>query len=163
MIKQSPLPRPTMPSPELEPPRSVTPVLRVFAQGVQRYVCKEKEGSRGTFAWILKEPQAKLFDGEGHEIGSHFAGPGWQLVDGSKVVKTKVVASMPALAADAVPWLLVAVAPSGQGGLAGVEYVQRIDTVGGKEPAGGCDAAHAGALQDVGYRATYIFYAAAAR
>ncbi|HVT60121.1 MAG TPA: DUF3455 domain-containing protein [Thermoanaerobaculia bacterium] len=151
--------RPVMPDQSLEPPADVVPVLIAYAQGVQRYVCKENEQARGTFEWTLKEPQAKLFDSAEHEIGTHSAGPTWQLADGSKVVKKKVLATVASPQPDAVPWLLVEVEPSGKGGLAAAKYVQRIDTVSGKAPPAGCDAAHAGATQDVPYRATYLFYA----
>jgi len=153
------LARPMMPDPSLEPPASQVPVLIVFGQGVQRYVCKEKDQAKGTFEWTLKEPQAKLSSADGREIGSHSAGPSWQLADGSKAVKKKLLATVPALASDAVPWLLVELESSGKGALAGTQYVQRVDTVGGAAPASGCDAAHAGATHDVDYRATYVFYA----
>jgi hypothetical protein len=153
------LARPMMPDRSLDPPANQVPVLITFGQGVQRYVCKEKEQAKGSFEWTLKEPQAKLSDANGREIGSHSAGPSWQLADGSKAVKKRLVASFPALASDAVPWLLIELESSGKGALAGTQYVQRVDTVGGAAPASGCDAAHAGATQDVEYRATYVFYA----
>jgi hypothetical protein len=153
------LARPVMPDPSLEPPATVAPVLFAYAQGLQRYVCKPKEKAPGTFEWTLKEPQAKLYDVDNHEIGSHSAGPTWQLADGSKVVKKNLIASVRALQSDAVPWLLVEVESSGKGALAGTRYVQRVDTVGGAAPAAGCDAAHAGATLDVDYRASYVFYA----
>jgi hypothetical protein len=151
--------RPTMPIAALEPPAALVPVLQAFAQGVQRYVCQAAEAQPEHFGWTLKEPDAKLFDETGKEIGRHFSGPAWELTDGSKVLKTKVAGTMPALAFDAVPWLLIAVNSSGSGLLSGVQYVQRIDTVGGVAPTTGCDAGHSGATQDVGYRATYLFYA----
>ena len=153
------LARPLMPDPSLEPPANQVPVLIAYAQGVQRYVCKEKEQAKGSYEWTLKEPQAKLSDANGRELGSHSAGPTWQLADGSKAAKKKAVASVRALASDAVPWLLLEVESSGKGALAGTQYVQRVDTVGGAAPAAGCDAAHAAATQDVDYRATYVFYA----
>ena len=152
------LSRPLMPDHSLEPPADQVPVLLAYGQGVQRYVCKEKEQAKGSFEWTLKEPVAKLSDAAGHEIGSHSAGPTWQLADGSKAVKKKLVASVPALAFDAVPWLLIEIESSGKGKLAGTQYVQRMDTVGGAPPGTGCDAAHAGATHDVDYRATYLFY-----
>jgi hypothetical protein len=153
------LARPVMPDPSLEPPATVTPVLFAYAQGLQRYVCKPKEKAPGTFEWTLKEPQAKLYDVDNHEIGSHSAGPAWQLADGSKVVKKNLIASVRALQSDGVPWLLVEVESSGKGALTGTRFVQRVDTVGGAAPASGCDAAHAGATVDVDYRASYVFYA----
>lgn len=154
------LARPLMPDPALEPPAGQVPVLVAYGVGVQRYVCKEKEAAKGSFEWTLKEPQAKLADAGGHELGSHSAGPSWQLADGSKAVKKKLIASVKALQADAVPWLLIEIESSGKGTLSGTQYVQRVDTIGGVAPATGCDAAHAGNTHDVEYRATYVFYAA---
>jgi len=152
------LSRPLMPDRSLEPPADQVPVLIAYGLGVQRYVCKEKDQAKGAWEWTLKEPQAKLTDTNGHEIGSHSAGPTWQLQDGSKAVKKKLIASAPALQVDGVPWLLLEIESSGKGALAGTQYVQRVDTVGGAAPATGCDAAHAGSTHDVEYRATYVFY-----
>ncbi len=152
--------RPVMPDPKLDPPAGVVPVLVAYAQGVQRYACKAKEKPPGSVEWVLVEPRATLYDAENREIGSHSAGPAWQLKDGSKVVKKQLIASVPALESDGVPWLLVEVEASGKGALSGIRYVQRIDTVGGAAPPGGCDPAAATAGKDVEYRATYVFYAA---
>jgi hypothetical protein len=61
--------------------------------------------------------------------------------------------------ADAVPWLLLkAKSTEGTGGLAAVTSIQRVDTAGGKAPAGGCEEGRAGARERVAYRATYYFY-----
>jgi hypothetical protein len=170
--------RPVMPDRSLDPPAGVVPVLMLYGQGVQRYVCKAKDAGaakspaatapsapsealapKAAFEWTLKEPVAKLFDGADHEVGAHSAGPTWRLADGSQAVKKKLVASVPALQFDGVPWLLIEIESSGKGGLAGTTYVQRLDTVGGAAPATGCGADHAGATTDVEYRATYLFYA----
>ncbi|HWY23741.1 MAG TPA: DUF3455 domain-containing protein, partial [Nevskia sp.] len=63
--------------------------------------------------------------------------------------------------AGAIPWLLLgAKANSGTGILGKVLSVQRLNTVGGKAAADGCDAAHTGAEQRVSYKAEYDFYAA---
>jgi hypothetical protein len=57
-----------------------------------------------------------------------------------------------------VPWLLLrAVTNQGDGVLAGVDYVQRLDTRGGAAPAGTCDPA-ADSTVAVPYRARYVFY-----
>ena len=61
----------------------------------------------------------------------------------------------------AIPWLLMrAKSNEGAGALAGVKYIQRVDTVGGVAPSSGCDAAHAGAEARVEYSANYDFYGA---
>ena len=61
----------------------------------------------------------------------------------------------------AIPWLLVrAKSTEGAGTLAGVNYIQRVDTAGGVAPSEGCDAAHAGAEAHVDDSANYGFYGA---
>jgi hypothetical protein len=49
--------------------------------------------------------------------------------------------------------------PAGTAGIFGsVASIQRLDTVGGMAPTGGCDEAHAGAITRVPYSATYAFF-----
>jgi hypothetical protein len=128
-------------------------VLKAAATGSQIYVC---DGS----AWTLKAPDAELHDAAGKKIGRHYAGPTWELDDGSKVVGA-LKAKVDAPDATAIPWLLVAAkTASGDGALGKVTFVQRVDTSGGKAPATGCDAAHKDAEQSVPYTANYYFFAA---
>ena len=47
------------------------PLLEVVADGVQIYTCETK-GS--LFQWSFKAPEANLFDKQGRQIGTHFAG-----------------------------------------------------------------------------------------
>jgi hypothetical protein len=59
-----------------------------------------------------------------------------------------------------VPWLLLsATSTAGTGVLTSVTYVQRVNTVGGKAPATGCDSTHAGDNTSVNYTADYFFWA----
>ena len=69
-------------------------------------------------------------------------------------------ASVPAPAPSrAIPWLrLKAVTNQGDGVLAQVDYVQRIETQGGVAPAGPCDPA-TDRTAAVPYRARYVFWA----
>jgi hypothetical protein len=145
-------------------------VLRAAASGVQIYTCAGKslrdadgdsavkDSADVSFEWTLKAPEADLFDANGRAIGRHYAGPTWELMDGSEVVgKFKARADAPA--PGAIAWLLLeAKSNAGRGVLAKVKSVQRVDTKGGEVPAGGCDAAHAGAESRVRYGATYYFY-----
>jgi hypothetical protein len=136
-----------------------TPVLlKAAAKGVQVYACKAKEAAPSTFEWTLTGPDAQLFDDRGQPIGKHYAGPTWELADGSKVIgklRGKVDAPDP----NAIPWLsLDAKETQGTGLLTRVKNIQRVATAGGKAPATGCDAAHAGAETRVDYTATYYFY-----
>ena len=69
------------------------------------------------------------------------------------------MANAPSPDADSIPWLLVTAAShSGEGVLARVTSIQRINTKGGKALASGCDAAHAGQEERAPYSADYVFF-----
>jgi hypothetical protein len=132
--------------------------LQVRAAGFQIYTCAANADSP-RFEWTLKAPEADLFDTAGDEIGRHYAGPTWELTDGSKV-GGKVVARAEAPDHEAIPWLrLDATSNAGTGRLAGVSSIQRVNTVGGAPPSKPCDLAHLNAQVRVPYAATYSFYA----
>ena len=140
----------------LRAPANEQLVMQVHAKGDQIYSCKA-DGPQP--AWTLKAPEAQLFDKDGKTFGKHFAGPSWEASDGSRVVG-KAAANVPSPEADSIPWLLVkVVSHAGEGVLAQVTSIQRINTKGGKAPATGCDAAHAGQEARVPYSADYLFYA----
>jgi Protein of unknown function (DUF3455) len=131
-------------------------VARVHAKGDQIYSCKVDGAQVG---WTLKAPEAQLFDKGGKAFGKHFAGPSWEASDGSRVVG-KAAANVASADADSIPWLLVkVVSHAGDGVLARVTSIQRINTKGGKAPASGCDAGHAGQEVRVPYSADYLFFA----
>ncbi len=133
-------------------------IVKALGKGVQIYVCKSKESAPTAFEWTLKAPEAELFDDAGKKIGKHYAGPTWEAADGSKVVG-KLKAKVDAPEGSAIPWLLLnAQSNEGDGLFAKVRSIQRVATVGGKAPAGGCDAAHVGAETRVDYTATYFMY-----
>ena len=140
----------------LQTPPNEQLVVQVHAKGQQIYSCKV-DGAQA--AWTLKAPDAQLFDKDGKTFGKHFAGPSWEASDGSRVVG-KAAANAPSPDADAIPWLLVkVVSHEGQGVLTPVTSIQRINTKGGKAPASGCDAGHAGQEVRVAYSADYLFFA----
>jgi hypothetical protein len=125
------------------------------AVGVQIYACKATSSS--SYGWVFQAPQATLYNAGGQIAGTHYAGPTWHADDGSTVVGAKLAASTPD--PSSIPWLLLGAAShSGDGRMTPVTYVQRLDTVGGKAPATGCDADHVGAVANVDYTATYYFY-----
>lgn len=127
------------------------------AAGVQIYDCA---AAATGFAWVFRAPEATLYGRNGRVAATHFAGPTWRSTDGSSVVAAK--AAEFAASPDAIPWLLLrATSHDGAGRMANVTYVQRLETVGGKAPATGCDATTAGAVARVDYAATYSFYEAA--
>ncbi|HUJ24376.1 MAG TPA: DUF3455 domain-containing protein [Myxococcales bacterium] len=139
----------------LAAPGTTAERLVTSAKGTQNYTCKENAGK---FEWAFTAPEADLFDASGNKLGTHFAGPTWQLDDGSKVV---AAVKEKAPAPGSIAWLLLEVKSSeGQGKLTGVTYIQRLDTAGGNPPADGCDGAHAGEVRKVPYTASYHFFAA---
>jgi hypothetical protein len=141
----------------LEIPSAYALRRKLKAEGVQIYECKPKKDNPKEYEWVLKGPEAKLFDEEGKEIGKHFAGPTWEVTDGGKVV-AQVPPEGTVAKSDAIAWLKLKVKSSeGQGWLAGVKYIQRVDTVGGLAPKT-CDASYLGTELRVPYKATYAFY-----
>jgi hypothetical protein len=135
-------------------------VLQAQASGVQVYVCQVSKEDAARWQWTPSGPQAELFDPAGKKIGKHYAGPTWELDDGSKVVG-EVLAKSASPQADAVDWLLLKVKQNSAQGLLGhADRIQRVATSGGKPPAH-CDTAQEGKEFRSPYRATYNFFATA--
>ena len=125
-------------------------VARYFAVGVQIYRWS------GT-ACVFVAPEAVLSADAGgrSKVGTHYAGPTWESVSGSKVVGTVAQRCTPD--ATAIPWLsLTAVSSEGPGIFHRVTFMQRLHTVGGLAPS-----APGSAPSDVvrvPYTADYLFY-----
>jgi hypothetical protein len=144
----------------LATPSGERKLFEFSADGVQIYVCKpngEAQKALG-YAWVFDAPEAVLFAADGKQAGTHFKGPTWKLNDGSSVTG-ELSAKQPAPKAQSIPWLLLKVkSHQGTGALDVVHFIRRVDTVGGTEPEGGCDAAHNGEIARVPYSATYQFF-----
>ena len=139
------------PLPEALAAPGETVVLTAHAEGMQIYECKA--GTDGKLAWAFREPVATLIAGD-KIVGRHFAGPTWQLSDGSAVVG-QVVASTPGATANDIAWLKLDVASRrGSGMLSNVTTVQRINTLGGKLDDA-CD--RPGDSRSMPYTADYVF------
>ena len=144
----------------LRVPASQTLVLEARAAGVQIYECKPGKDDPSRYEFVLRAPEADLFDASGRRIGRHYAGPTWEISDGSKAVG-EVTARADAADLNAIAWLLLNVnARSGDGVLGKAQSVQRLQTTGGKAPAQGCTVAQAGREVRIPYTAMYYFYAA---
>jgi hypothetical protein len=140
------------------PPQGSALLLEVAADGAQIYACEPKGNG---FEWSFKGPEANLFDKQGRQIGTHFAGPTWKMVDGSEVVG-EVVAKADAPEPDAVQWLLLrAKNHQGSGTLSRAVYIRRADTKGGVAPKAGCDASHLSQQVRMPYSAIYQFFSIA--
>ncbi|MBI3853609.1 MAG: TIGR03118 family protein [Verrucomicrobia bacterium] len=128
-------------------------VFHVYAVGVQIY---RWDGS----AWTFVAPNAVLYADADHQaqVGTHFAtptGPAWESTSGSRVVEQRVDGCTPD--STAIQWLLLrTLSEEGAGVFSGVNYVQRVNTVGGLSPS--TAGAFVGEEKQVPYTAEYFFY-----
>jgi hypothetical protein len=129
-----------------------TLVTTIHAQGAQVYECKAD--AAGKLAWQFREPVATLLK-DGKTVGRHYAGPNWELLDGSAVV-AKVAGRAPGASAGDIPLLkLETTARRGSGELSEITVIQRLNTKGGVAE-GSCGTA--GTFLSVPYAADYAFY-----
>jgi hypothetical protein len=144
----------------LKPEPQESLAMIVAAKGVQVYECRPKADRAGEYGWAFVAPEADLFDGNGRKIGTHYAGPHWEATDGSKIVG-RVKDSAAAPRADAIPWLLLTTkSVASRGSFSETTSIQRVNTVGGLAPAGGCSQPSAGTTARVPYIADYYFLSA---
>jgi hypothetical protein len=128
-----------------------TLVATLHAEGAQIYDCEVDP--KGELAWQFREPIAILLM-NGKTVGRHYAGPSWELADGSRIVG-RVAASAPGTTPRDIPWLkLEATSQPKIGMLAGTTVIQRINTKGGVAE-GPCGPK--GSLSGVPYSADYVF------
>jgi hypothetical protein len=130
----------------IEVPVGLSLLLKAKGEGVQVYGCVN--GS-----WILQAPTADLLDEQRRVIGRHYAGPTWQLNDGS-LVEGEVVSKQVPSETTSIPWLLIK-SVRGTGRLEAVQFIQRSETRGGIAPSGNCSQA---TTVRVPYTAMYSFY-----
>jgi uncharacterized protein DUF3455 len=129
-----------------------TLVTTARAVGTQVYECEFD--TAGNLIWQFREPIAALFV-SGKTIGRHYAGPTWELIDGS-VVSGKVISSAPPADPADIPLLnLEVTSRRGQGQLSIISTIQRINTRGGVA-TGECSVHHS--LLGVPYTADYAFH-----
>lgn len=126
-------------------------IATVHAQGAQIYECRNN--AAGKLVWLFREPIATLL-ADGKTVGRHFAGPKWELANGSAVT-AKLAARAPGATAADIPLLKLAVTShSGSGQLATATTIQRLNTRGGALD-GACEKV--GAMTSVPYAADYTF------
>lgn len=142
----------------LQVPETQRLITRLHAVGVQVYQCQPGKNDPALFEWAFKQPEADLSTEAGKSVGKHYAGPTWEARDGSKVIG-EVTARSDSPKPGSIPWLLLrAKTTSGAGLFSGVMSIQRLDTVGGSAPAGGCRPDQTGQQLRVPYTADYVFY-----
>lgn len=127
------------------------PVVTIHAEGAQVYECKAD--ASGKLVWQFREPIATLIL-DGQTVGRHYAGPSWELSDGSAVTG-KVAGRAAGATTQDIPLLKLDVASqTGTGKLSGVTTIQRLNTKGGVLD-GACEKA--GTFANVAYSADYAF------
>jgi hypothetical protein len=150
----------------IEAPANERRAFSLAAVGTQNYACQPKDDH---YEWAAT-PEADLYNEKGEKVGRHKAGPTWETIDGaSNVVGDKALAkaksapsSGPSIRTDAIDWLrLPAKSTAGDGMFSQIKTIQRVNTLGGKGPAGPCDPAKDAKPVPVFYSATYHFYVAA--
>lgn len=175
-LTASALPVPAVPA-GLDVDAGHKPFLVGHAIGTQNYLCLPSAASSTGIAWTLFGPQATLFTERGEQLATHFLSPNpdqggaaratWLHSDDTSATWARKIAesSDPAyVEAGAIPWFKLEVVgtergPSGGRKLAETTFIQRINTVGGKAPATGCDTpGNIGASSLVPYEADYVFY-----
>ena len=131
-----------------------------YAVGVQKYKAQEVAGSYPVaYQWVFVAPQADLFDATNKKVGTHSAGPTWQLSVTDSIYGQPFTPARTAPGGDAtsIDWLLLmpkqGKTPTGI--FADVSYVQRLATKGGKAPTTPPTAATD--VVEVGYTAIYAF------
>jgi hypothetical protein len=141
-------------------PNGNTRVTTYYAVGVQKYKAREKAGSYPlAYEWVFVAPQAELYDVNNARVGSHGAGPFWELSSADNIFAQHFTPAKTAPSADAesIDWLLLmpktGTTPTGI--FADVDYIQRIATKGGKAPA--TPPASAADIIEVKYKAVYRF------
>ena len=164
--------RPLVPS-NLVVDDAYQPFLVGHAIGTQNYICAALAGG---IDWLPIGPQATVFDANFEQILTHFQSRNpippnaiqatWQhSKDTSAVWAVRLRGSTDAgyVAPGAIEWLLLQVTatqfgPNGGGKLTETVFIQRVNTVGGKPPAGECTAAALNNRALVPYEADYYFY-----
>lgn len=141
-------------------PRGTSRVATYYARGVQKYKAREKADSNPvTYEWVFVAPEADLYDATNANVGTHFAGPSWQLTGSNALIVGQPYSSPKTASQDpnSIDWLLLmpksGITPTGI--FQDVDFIQRIATRGGKAPA--TPPASATATVDVPYTTVYRF------
>lgn len=125
-------------------------LAKLYARGYQIY---RWDGA----GWVFVEPSARLYPGPFGiiQVGTHYAGPTWESISGSKVVGA--VSKRCPSSTGSIPWLLLsAVSNEGRGIFGKVTLIQRLNTTGGQAPSQA--GSTLGQMANVSYTAEYAFY-----
>jgi len=120
-------------------PNGNTKVATYYAVGVQKYKARIKAGSNPVeYEWVFVAPQADLYDITNSKVGTHGAGPFWEISPSDSIFAQHFSPARiaPSPDAESIDWLLLmpknGTTPTGI--FTEVDYIQRIATKGGKAP-----------------------------
>lgn len=140
-------------------PGGYSRIATFYARGVQKYKAQVKAGSDPlSYEWVFVAPDAELYDASNKKIGTHGAGPFWQLSEADSIFAQAFTPARTATPnANSIPWLQL-MPKAGKlptGIFLHTSHIQRIATTGGKAP----DAAPVSLSDkaDVWYTAVYRF------
>jgi len=141
-------------------PGGNTRVATYYAVGVQKYKARIKAGSDPvTYEWVFVAPQADLYDITNANVGTHGAGPFWEIspLDSIFAQHFTPARTAPSPDPESIDWLLLMpkVGTTPTGIFADVDYIQRIGTKGGKAPL--TPPASLTQTVDVKYKTVYSF------
>lgn len=138
-------------------PATQSTALAFTGRGTQIYSCKN---TGSAYAWVLKGPDAQLFNAAGQVVGRHFFGPQWEANDGSRIAGQLLVASAsPDGRQENVPWLVLRAQIEQADGIFGhVRIITRTETHGGAAPTAPCGPQQSGQIISEVYSATYTFF-----
>lgn len=141
-------------------PNGNSRVATYYAVGVQKYKARIKAASDPVvYEWVFVAPNADLYDISNANVGTHGAGPFWQIspldsIFGQQFTPAKTA---PSDDPESIDWLLLmpktGTTPTGI--FADVDYIQRIATKGGKAPL--TPPTSLTETVDVKYKAVYRF------
>jgi len=141
-------------------PNWTSRVATYYAVGVQKYKARKKSGSDPVvYEWVFVAPKADLYDIFNANVGTHGAGPFWQIspldsIFGQQFTPAKTA---PSEDPESIDWLLLMpkIGTTPTGIFADVDYIQRIATKGGKAPL--TPPSDIDETIDVKYKAVYRF------
>ena len=141
-------------------PNGNTRVATFHAVGVQKYKARIKSGSDPVaYEWVLVAPDADLYDVTNRKVGTHGAGPFWEVSPADSIFAQHFTPARTAPSPDpeSIDWLLLmpktGTTPTGI--FSDVDYIQRIATKGGKAPL--TPPASITETVDVKYKTVYRF------
>lgn len=136
-----------------------------YASGVQIYEVTQSTTNPGEYVWTFIAPSATLYKKADFtkQIGTHYAGPTWELKISPKQIEYVVGTKLSSVTEDAtaIPWLLLQSVPSDDPEhFTRVTFIHRLYTTGGLAPSAEATAENIGMQQSVPYTAEYYFYGA---